>query len=158
MGKARKALLKLGLKSVDGVNRVTVKKNKNMLFVISNPDVYALPSSKGKAGGNPQTYVIFGEAKIEDLSEQAKLQAAQNFKAPAMKGSMEGLGRTLGTAGAGASADDDDEEGDVDETGLEPKDIDLIISQAGVSRAKAVSALKKNNGDIVSAILALTTG
>ena len=35
-----------------------------------------------------------------------------------------------------------DESGEVDETGVEPKDVDLVMSQAGVSRAKAVKALK----------------
>ena len=49
-----------------------------------------------------------------------------------------------------------DESGEVDETGVEPKDVDLVMSQAGVSRAKAVNALKKNDGDIVNAIMELT--
>ena len=44
----------------------------------------------------------------------------------------------------------------VDETGVEPKDIELVMTQAGVSRSKAVSALKTANGDIVSAIMELT--
>merc|ERR1712113_236209 len=158
--KARKALIKLGLKPFEGVNRVTVKKNKNMLFVIQNPDVYNLPGSRSK-GMNPMTYVIFGEAKIEDLNEQAKMQAAQNFKAPGM-GGMNGMGGgalgSAATAALSASADDDeDDDGeDVDEEGLEAKDIELIMSQSGVSRAKALKSLRKNKGDIVNAILALT--
>lgn len=49
----------------------------------------------------------------------------------------------------------DDEE--VDETGIEPKDIELVMTQAGVSRSKAVKALKAADGDIVSAIMELTT-
>ena len=49
-----------------------------------------------------------------------------------------------------------DESGEVDETGVEPKDVDLVMSQAGVSRAKAVKALKTNDGDIVNAIMELT--
>ena len=49
-------------------------------------------------------------------------------------------------------ADDDDQ----DETGLEPKDIELVMNQAGVSRAKAVKALKNQNSDIVNAIMELT--
>ncbi len=44
----------------------------------------------------------------------------------------------------------------MDETGVEPKDIELVMTQAGVSRGKAVSALKSNAGDIVSAIMELT--
>ena len=44
----------------------------------------------------------------------------------------------------------------VDETGVEPKDVELVMSQAGVSRSKAVKALKTNDGDIVNAIMELT--
>lgn len=52
--------------------------------------------------------------------------------------------------------EEDEEEGDVDESGVEPKDIELVMTQASVSRAKAVKALKKAEGDIVSAIMELT--
>jgi len=38
--KSRKAVQKLGMKPVAGVMRVTVKKSKNILFVISKPDVF----------------------------------------------------------------------------------------------------------------------
>ena len=44
----------------------------------------------------------------------------------------------------------------VDDTGVEPKDIELVMTQAGVSRGKAVNALKAAGGDIVSAIMELT--
>lgn len=37
--------------------------------------------------------------------------------------------------------------------GVEVKDIELVMSQANVSRAKAVRALKNNNNDIVNAIM-----
>lgn len=36
---------------------------------------------------------------------------------------------------------------------MESKDIELVMSQANVSRAKAVRALKNNNNDIVNAIM-----
>jgi nascent polypeptide-associated complex subunit alpha len=52
--KSRKAVAKLGLRPVAGINRVAIKKNKNVLFVISRPDVFKSPTS--------DTYVIFGEA------------------------------------------------------------------------------------------------
>lgn len=44
----------------------------------------------------------------------------------------------------------------VDESGVEAKDIELVMSQANVSRAKAVRALKNNANDIVNAIMELT--
>ncbi len=39
---------------------------------------------------------------------------------------------------------------------MEPKDIELVMTQANVSKAKAVRALKNTDGDIVSAIMELT--
>ncbi|GJT15696.1 ribonuclease H-like domain-containing protein [Tanacetum coccineum] len=49
-----------------------------------------------------------------------------------------------------AAAQADEEEEEVDETRVEPRDIDLVMTQAGVSRPKAVKALKTHNGDIGS--------
>ena len=59
-------------------------------------------------------------------------------------------------SGDGDDGEDDDEDGDEDESGVEPKDIELVMSQAAVSRAKAIKALKANDGDIVNAITELT--
>lgn len=42
-----------------------------ILFVIQKPDVFKSPAS--------DTYIIFGEAKIEDLSAQASAQAAEQY-------------------------------------------------------------------------------
>ncbi|OIT31575.1 PREDICTED: nascent polypeptide-associated complex subunit alpha-like protein 2 [Nicotiana attenuata] len=143
--KSRKAMLKLGMKPVTGVSRVTIKRTKNVLFFISKPDVFKSPNS--------ETYVIFGEAKIEDLSSQLQTQAAQQFRMPDMGSVMAKSDVSPSTAAAEA----DEEEEEVDETGVEPRDIDLVMTQAGVSRSKAVKALKCHNGDIVSAIMELTT-
>ncbi|KAI4382930.1 hypothetical protein MLD38_008824 [Melastoma candidum] len=136
--KSRKAMLKLGMKPVTGVSRVTVKKSKNILFVISKPDVFKSSTS--------DTYVIFGEAKIEDLSSQLQNRAAEQFKAP-------DLSHVISKPESSTLAQDDEE---VDETDIEPKDIELVMTQAGVSRSKAVKALKAADGDIVSAIMDLT--
>ncbi|KTG35263.1 hypothetical protein cypCar_00015827 [Cyprinus carpio] len=104
--KARKAMSKLGLKQIHGVTRITIRKSKNILFVITRPDVFKSPAS--------DIYIVFGEAKIEDLSQQ------------------------------------------LDEGGLEQRDIELVMAQANVSRAKAVRALRHNKNDIVNAIMELT--
>ncbi|XAR71570.1 hypothetical protein NMG60_11017909 [Bertholletia excelsa] len=144
--KSRKAMLKLGMKPVTGVSRVTIKRTKNILFFISKPDVFKSPNS--------ETYVIFGEAKIEDLSSQLQTQAAQQFRMPDM-GSV--TAKPGASAAASAEAQADEEEEEIDEAGVESRDIDLVMTQAGVSRTKAVKALKTHNGDIVSAIMELTT-
>ncbi|KAJ4755796.1 Nascent polypeptide-associated complex subunit alpha-like protein [Rhynchospora pubera] len=137
--KSRKAMLKLGMKPIPGVTRVTIRKSKNILFAISNPDVFKSPNS--------DTYIMFGEAKIEDLSSQLQTHAAEQFKAP-------DLSRISAKTEALPPVQEDDEE--VDETGVEPKDIDLVMTQANVSRAKAVKALRSADGDIVTAIMELT--
>ncbi|XP_010529682.1 PREDICTED: nascent polypeptide-associated complex subunit alpha-like protein 5 [Tarenaya hassleriana] len=144
--KSRKAVLKLGMKPVTDVSRVTIKRSKNVLFVISKPDVFKSPNS--------ETYVIFGEAKIDDLSSQLQAQAAQKFKMPDISSMVPNSDASEATAAP--PAEEEDEE-DVDETGVEARDIDLVMTQAGVSRAKAVKALKASEGDIVSAIMELTT-
>jgi len=109
-----------------------------ILFVVSKPDVFKSPTS--------ETYVIFGEAKIEDLSSQLQAQAAQQFR-------MQDLSKVMAKQDAAAPADEEEE---VDEAGIEPRDIDLVMTQASVTRAKAVKALKAHDGDIVSAIMELT--
>ena len=48
------------------------------------------------------------------------------------------------------------EEAAVDETGVKAEDIDNVIAQTKCTRAKAVEALKKTNGDVVQAILDLS--
>jgi len=138
--KSRKAMQKLGMKPVPGVARVTIKKSKNILFVINTPDVFKSPAS--------DTYIIFGEAKIEDLSAAAQSQAAQAFQMNPTEDMSE-------SRPAAATIEDDDGE-EVDESGVEAKDIELVMTQASVSRARAVKALKASSGDIVSAIMELT--
>merc|ERR1712054_692494 len=99
-----------GFKPFPGVVRVTVKKSKNILFVIGKPDVHKSPAS--------DTYIIFGEAKIEDLSAQAQAQAAQQFAGGPDAISAE----PKETEAKIEEAEDDD--GEADETGIEPKDIE----------------------------------
>ncbi|XP_072987351.1 nascent polypeptide-associated complex subunit alpha-like protein 2 [Typha latifolia] len=140
--KSRKAMLKLGMKPVTGVSRVTIKRTKNILFFISKPDVFKSPNS--------ETYIIFGEAKIEDLSSQLQTQAAQQFRMPDLSNAM------AKPVASGTAVPPDEDEEEIDDSGVEPRDIDLVMTQAGVSRAKAVNALKTHNGDIVSAIMELT--
>merc|ERR1712054_539068 len=145
--KSRKAMQKLGMKPVPGIIRVTVKKSKNILFVIKEPDVFKTNSDSAKA---PATYIVFGKAEIEDLSAQATSAAVEQFKAPG--------------AGLDAAPDDapklevaeGDDEADEDAAGLDENDIELVVKQAGVSKAKAIKALKQNENDVVNAIMALS--
>merc|ERR1711903_253942 len=147
--KSRKAMAKLGMKPVPGIIRVTVKKSKNILFVIKEPDVFKTNSDSAKA---PATYIVFGKAEIEDLSAQATSAAVEQFKAPGA-----GLDAAGGDdAAALLEAGDGDDDGDEDAGGLDDNDIELVVKQAGVSKAKAIKALKQNDNDVVNAIMALS--
>ena len=72
--KIRKTIAKLGLTPITGIMRVTVKKSKAILFVIPKPDVWKASHS--------DTYLIIGEARIEDLSSQHAQNAAQMMAPP----------------------------------------------------------------------------
>mgnify|MGYP001271411326 FL=1 len=67
---------------------------------------------------------------------------------------QEGKGKAPETEAKKDEEEDDGEE--VDETGLAPKDIELVMAQANVSRKKAVKALRENDNDIVNSIMALS--
>eukprot|EP00069_Balaena_mysticetus_P014407 bmy_22267T0 len=147
--KARKAMSKLGLRQIQGVTRITIQKSRNILFVIAKPDVFKSPAS--------DTYVVFGEAKIEDLSQQVHRAAAEKFKVPSEPSALvpeSAPGPRVRPECKEEEEEEDDEE--VDETGLELRDIELVMAQANVSRAKAVRALRDNQSDIVNAIMELT--
>ena len=167
--KARKTVQKLGLKPVPGIVRVTIKKPKNTLFVIARPDVYKNPTS--------DTYIVFGQANIENTAEQAAAQAASAFEgsgmtaaelqaaaqaAQASGGSMADLQRAAEQAKAGAAGTEaaapaaDGAAAGGDEDGVSATDIDLVMSQTSVTRAQAVAALKRNKGDIVNSIMELS--
>jgi len=158
--KARKAMSKLGLKQVLGISRVTMRKSKNIIFVVSKPDVYKSPAS--------DTYIVFGEAKVEDLSHHAQQAAADKFKmnpSGSQSQSASGLSGIEASASLSASvakkapatiAEEEDDGEEVDATGVEEKDIEIVVAQSNVSRKRAIKALKNNNNDIINTIMELT--
>lgn len=70
------AMSKLGLRQVTGVTRVTIRKSKNILFVITKPDVYKSPAS--------DTYIVFGEAKVS--WPRGRLLSCEGWLLPAAQG------------------------------------------------------------------------
>lgn len=166
--KSRKAMSKLGLRTIPGVLRVTVKKSKNVLFVIHKPDVYKSPTA--------ETYVIFGEAKSDDTSAVSQAAAAKQFQqqqASMMQStagmtnsadslsdnampSLDALSAALNQTSVDGAASDAAGADALDETGINPGDIDMVMSQAGCSRNAAIKALKDNGNDLVNAIMSLS--
>ncbi|GAA5854240.1 hypothetical protein JCM8547_001750 [Rhodosporidiobolus lusitaniae] len=146
MTKAMASLTKLGLKQVPGVSRVVIRRTKNALFVINDPQVYKSPAS--------ECYIVFGEAKPEDpaagFPQFAQMAQQQEQLAQAQQQLEQA---TLSDTAEGKKKDEGEDSGEVDESGLDEADINVVMTQANASREKAVKALKAANGDIVQAIL-----
>merc|ERR1711937_148776 len=141
--KVMKAMSKLNLKKVPGIMKVVMRNSKkgNLLFSIHGGEVYKVPGS--------DTYIVFGEAVPEDFLRNAQMKAAEKFKVP----------ETTAPAAPLATIEDeneDDENVEVSTEGVEEKDIELVMQQAGVTKTKAIKALKNNGNDIVNAIMELT--
>lgn len=106
-----------------------------MIFAITNPEVYKL--------GND--YIVFGEAKMEDPALQAQALAAQRMASS----------RQNQAAPAKIQEVEEDSNGE-DASGVEEKDIKIVMEQANVTRTKAIQTLKAHNNDIVNAIMELS--
>jgi len=162
--KARKALSKMGLQKIEGINRVVLRRPKGVLFVIAAPEVYKSPYS--------DCYIVFGEAKMEDTSQNQGLGGAGMPSMPGFSpGSMTGAGagamselaqmanmnisKPPAPAGAGKAIQDPDDE-DVDEAGVDAKDIELVMQQVLCTRGQAVKALKQSDGDVINTIMSLS--
>ncbi|EAR98331.2 NAC domain protein (macronuclear) [Tetrahymena thermophila SB210] len=135
--KFKKAMAKLGMKSVEGINRVTIRKGKNLLLYIDNPDVMKSP-------GAENSYIIFGEAKINDFAQNLAASEAEKFnsKAPTQAPKTETTAETTEEA-----------EGDLDETGLDAESIKMVMEHGKCTKAKAIKALRETEGDAVTAII-----
>ncbi|WVQ95872.1 nascent polypeptide-associated complex subunit alpha [Kwoniella sp. CBS 9459] len=162
--KARKALEGLGLKRVQGIQRVTLRRPKGVLLVVANPEVYKAPGS--------DCYIVFGEAKLEDPTSAAQLQAQAQLaassqaaqKAHAQGGFKEGVPQSLEELMGGDDAPALEESGDKsDETPasgaaaggedvkISDEDVNLVVAQTGCTEDKAREALKAEKGDLINA-------
>eukprot|EP00997_Jenningsia_sp_PLL12_P007758 NODE_4436_length_662_cov_49.773246_g3788_i0.p2 GENE.NODE_4436_length_662_cov_49.773246_g3788_i0~~NODE_4436_length_662_cov_49.773246_g3788_i0.p2 ORF type:complete len:179 (+),score=48.85 NODE_4436_length_662_cov_49.773246_g3788_i0:49-585(+) len=137
--KCRKALLKLGMKQLTGVDRVTLKKREGLVFVISDPEVLH---------GEDNSFAIFGELKLDDPNQKLLANAAA------------GLNKKPAEAVAKADEKKDEAEEDdsqpLSEDGLTASNIDMVMQHTGCTRNKAIKALKKSNDDMVNAIMQLS--
>lgn len=73
--KFKKAMQKLGLKQVTGITRVTIRKGKGLLLYIDDPEIYKSP-------GVENSYIVFGEPKMNDFQNNMTSNEAQKFQQP----------------------------------------------------------------------------
>ncbi|EPX72361.1 nascent polypeptide-associated complex alpha subunit Egd2 [Schizosaccharomyces octosporus yFS286] len=143
--KAQKLVQKLGLKRVEGITRVAMRRPKNVLLIVNDPIVY-------KSSNN--AFVVLGKVTVEDMAAQARA-----FSEAQKKNGEAGEGAAATEEAAPAKEEPakiEEAEEPVDDSGVDAKDVELVMAQANVNRAKAVQALKENNSDVVNAIMSLT--
>jgi nascent polypeptide-associated complex subunit alpha len=109
-----------------------MRKGAQIVWSFSQPDVYVLDN----------VYVIFGEPSVQDPGDQAVQQ--------------------LKTSAATEVSHDEpvttvveDEGQDADASGLRDEDINTIMQQTNVTRARAIEALRQADGDLVTAVMNL---
>jgi len=142
--KVRKALQKLGMNKMEGVNRVTIKQKDNYILVVKDPEVYSSKDAEN-------TFIIFGEISMDDdklgKQEVDKIKQENEIKIK--------QDETEKKENIEIVPDNDDQ--DVSEEGLDPTNIDMVINEAKCTRQKAVKALRKCDNDVVAAILELNS-
>nr|UXY88153.1 nascent polypeptide-associated complex subunit alpha-like protein 1 [Cryptomonas curvata] len=68
----QKALESFSYQKIIGINKISFNKTKNTIFIINNPDIF-------KSSVN-NSYLIFGEAKIENNINFLKLKKQDNIQ------------------------------------------------------------------------------
>jgi nascent polypeptide-associated complex subunit alpha len=139
--KVRKALGKLGMTKMDGVNRVTIRQKDNYILIVKDPEVYSSSQAEN-------TFIIFGELTFDDAEKKLAREEIDKLKAEGEKLKPEVTQKPT-------KVEVIDENEPVSEEGLDPTLIETVMTEAKVSRQRAVKALRQSDGDIVNAILQL---
>ena len=139
--KCRKALLKLGMKQLTGITRVSLRKRDGLIFVINDPEVL-------KSTDNAQSFAIFGELRLEGPNSRLSQSEAKKF-----------TDKPAAEAKPAAKEDEkkaEDDSAPLSEEGLTAQHIDMVMQHANCSRNAAIRALRESNDDMVAAVMSLT--
>ena len=71
--KVRKAMTKLGMVKMEGVNRVTMKQKDNYVIIVKEPEVFTSPQ-------NENSFIIFGELTFDDPDKKLSQEAIEQMK------------------------------------------------------------------------------
>ena len=139
--------MKLGMKQFPGITRVTLRKRDGYIFVINEPEVL-----RAADGGN--SYVCFGEIKIDDPN--ARLQQAE-----AKRFAEQNAAQAMKAGGDKAASKEEPktkavDEAPADEEGVTTDHINMVMEHTGCTRNEAIGALKESNNDMINAVMKLT--
>ncbi|PIN91050.1 hypothetical protein AB205_0049730 [Aquarana catesbeiana] len=126
-----------------------------------------LLGSQERLSKNPKTFYLslqnqmYTRAQYLTLilsSERLRLKMSHNKPSLLLLKKIKVKGETVSNIQENThtpTVQEENKEEEVHEPGVEVKDIELVMSQENMSRAKAVHALKNNSNDIVNAIMEL---
>ena len=143
--KFKKAMMKMGLKPLEGFTRATIKTSKGMLLYIENPFVMT-------TGVGEHNYLIFGEAKIFDFKSALGKEKMEKFKEGRQPEGESSLPETVKEEENEVEEEVAEEEAEIDESQFNEEDIKSIMDYSKCERKAAVKALSKAGGDVIDAI------
>ena len=138
--KVRKALSKLGMTKVEGVNRVTMKQKDSYILYVKDPEVYT-------SSQNPNSFIIFGELTFEDHERKLAQETIAELKKEGEKL------KTVTEKKEEPKVEVVQEGEELSEEGLEKEAIETVMNEGKCSRQAAIKALRAHNGDPVEALL-----
>ena len=142
--KVRKALAKLGMTKIDGVNRVTLRQKDNYILIVKDPEVYTSQQTEN-------TYIIFGELTIDDPDRKLAKEEIEKMRTEGERVNP------IVSAEKKETVEIVDESEDVSDEGLDPASIETVMTEGNCNRQRAIKALRANEKDVVLSILSLAS-
>ena len=138
--KVRKALSKLGMTKIEGVNRVTMKQKDSYILYVKEPEVFC-------SSQNQNSYIVFGELTFEDSERKLAQETIAELKKEGEKL------KTVTEKKEEPKVEVVQEGEELSEEGLEKEAIETVMNEGKCSRQAAIKALRAHNGDPVEALL-----
>ena len=138
--KVFKALSKLDMVKVEGINRITMKQKDSNILYVKDPEVF-------NSSQNPNTFIIFGELTFEDHERKLAQETITELE-------KEGEKLKIVKEKKEEPKVEVVQEGEeLSEEGLEKEAIETVMNEGKCSRQAAIRALRAHNGDPVEALL-----
>ena len=138
--KVRKALSKLGMTKIEGVNRVTMKQKDSYILYVKDPEVFT-------SSQNSNSFIIFGELTFEDHERKLAQETIAQLKKEGEKL------KTVTEKKEEPKVEVVQEGEELSEEGLEKDAIETVMNEGKCSRQAAIKALRAHGGDPVEALL-----
>ncbi len=138
--KVRKALSKLGMTKIEGINRVTMKQKDAYILYVKDPEVFC-------SSQNANSFIIFGELTFEDHERKLAQETIAELKKEGEKL------KTVTEKKEEPKVEVVQEGEELSEEGLEKEAIETVMNEGKCSRQAAIKALRAHNGDPVEALL-----